>query len=79
MVHLGCKIPSLPPILNPKLMHICHGSFGVNRNEKSRDFQVTRSKKNSGPKEKEEGKTKSNHITHIKEETIIKFQLKQLQ
>lgn len=37
--------------------------------------------KNSGPKEKEEGKkkTKSNHITHIKEETIIKFPLKQLQ
>ena len=37
--------------------------------------------KNSGPKEKEEEKkkTKSNHITHIKEETIIKFQLKQLQ
>lgn len=37
--------------------------------------------KNSGPKEKEEEKkkTKTNHITHIKEETIIKFQLKQLQ
>ena len=60
-------------------MHICHGSFGVNRNEKVKlHREVTRSK-NSGPKEKEEKKTKSNHITHIKEETIIKFQLKQLQ
>ena len=63
-------------------MHICHGSFGVNRNEKvklHRDFsKLQEARKNSGPKEKRK-KTKSNHITHIKEETIIKFQLKQLQ